>query len=485
MLFSDAFRHLLQFIKKGAQNNSAQIIQGVKDASTRPERLDSEGDKRRDYLEGQHQEHFRAFLRAIYPEGMARREINPVTVNYVKTQAETDADIYRVGEPVRLGGTEAATARLEHLTDEARTATILPDLEVKSNVSRTHFAKIQRNPSTHRLEITRHWPQNVWPVVDPSAPAELACCSAVLLKLAAKTYELWTAHEDDEGPFWTAVQLSEETDRPQIRDILTDKYRGRLPIVAMHTSAPDASPFVQDDGDLLNLANNYMLAWTDVFHLVRHQAHNPIWFSGVDDNVRFSGGPGAVSNLGHDGKMGSLDTKAQIDESLSLINDFSGAVARSRTQSPRAYLTNPQPLNSGVALRVDNQITEEKRPQRIELMRQFEQFDLLPVLDEVDRLQPPPSRNPLASPLPIDWSQVKVIFPPAPTIEDMSQKQNRLVQAIDAALVTRARAAVEAGYYEDEDTAHEAIKDLEPVATEPIPEAPARGPTEGALTESP
>lgn len=475
-LFESLSAALTDKLRSGAASNNGAIIDGIKDASTRPANLDEDGGKRRDYFEGHHREHFRSFLRRIYPEAMQKGEIHDVTVNYVKTQAETDADIYRTGEPLRIANTPAGTDRLKALTIEARTATVLPDAEVKSMVGREHFLRVQRNPSTDRLEITRHWPQNVWPVVDPTAPTELQCCSAVMLQIADKTFELWTSHEDEEGPYWDAVQLSEAEDRPSFKHILTGPYRGRLPILAMYSAPPDGSPFLTDDGDLIDQANNYMLAWTDIFHLVRMQGHSPIYFTSDDDSVSFNGGPGGLNNLGQVGTMGAVQVQARIDESRALLNDFSGAIARSRTQSPRAYVTNPQPLNSGVALRVDNQITEEKRPQRVELMRQFEVFDLLPILDEVDRIQPS-IRNPIPQ-VAIDWRTLRVVFPTAPTIEDASQKQNRLIQAIQAGLMSRERAAVDAGIYEDEKTAAEAIKDLVPMTNvQPTEEPPERGPT--------
>lgn len=475
-LFDSLSQVLTDMIRSKASRNNSAIIEGIKDASTRPANLDKDGGMRRDYFEGHHKEHFKSFLRTIYPEAMLKGEIHPVTVNYVRTQAETDADIYRTGEPLRIASTEAATQRLANLTAQARTATVLPETEVRSIVGREHFMRVQRNPSTERLEITRHWAQNVWPVVDPSAPTELQCCSAVMLQIADDTYELWTAHEDEAGRYWDAVQISEAADRPSFKQILSGPYRGRLPILAMYVSTPDSSPFLTDDGDLIDQANNYMLAWTDVFHLTRKQGHSPIWYSGTDDNASFNGGPGGITNLGDNGQMGALQVNAQIEESRNLLNDFSGAIARSRTQSPRAYVTNPQPLNSGVALRVDNQLTEEKRPQRVELMRQFEVNDLLPILDEVDRLQPAET-NPITQ-VAIDFLTLRVVFPTAPTIEDVSQKQNRLIQAIQAGLMTRERAAVEAGIYEDEDTAAEAIKNLEPMDNvQPTEQPPERGPT--------
>ena len=474
MLFSAVTNKITNLIQSQAAKNNTAIVEEIQAAAERPRCLETDGPMRRAYYEGHHQEHFKTFLRTVYPEAMLKGEIHPVGVNYVRTQAETDADVYRKGEPKRVGATEAETQRLTELTAQARTATELPEMEVRSVVGRAHFARIQRNPSTDRLEITKHWPHSTWFLSDPSAPAALECCSVALLQMGKDLFELWT--KTPAG--WDAQQIG-TGENPFIRPLHAGGiYPGRLPIVAMYATAPTDGPYALDDGGLIDTANDYMLAWTELFHLSRHQAHSPLYISSMDDNVRLNGGPGGVTMLGPDGTMGAVQVEARMDESRRMINDFSGAIARSRSQSPRAYVTDPSPLNSAVALRVDNQLTEEKRPQRVELMKQFELFDLLPVLDEVDRLQPAQNARNRIRAATIDFRKVQILFPKNSTIEDTSQKQNRLAQAVREGMISRARAAVEAGYYEDEETALEAIKDLTPSdELVEIQGAPMRGPT--------
>jgi hypothetical protein len=443
VIFQPITDRILRALRSGAANNAASIVEDVKKAAQRPAEITG---LPRDYFEGRHLSHFAAYLATHYRRAMRKKEILPVAPALVRTWCETEADIYRNGQPHRVGHTEAATNRLAALCKQAETESVLPEAEVRAVAGRQMFLRVGRNPKTDRLEITRHWPDAVWVVADPAAPTSLQHAYAVMLQRGPELYEIWRRVAGG----WQAEQIDHHEDNPTIRPLFEDgaTYAGRLPIVALRTGLLEGSPYLCDNADMIDVANVHCLLWTEATHVARHQAHNPIIYSGNDDDITPEAGPGGITRISGNATMTALQVNPQIDQLRELTNDFGGAIARSRGQSPRANSVNPPPLNSGVALRVDNQIAEEKRPQRVALFRRFERLDLLPVLDEVERLQEPrddANRIPAAD---IDWDRVRVNFPRAPTIEDPAQRNLRLEHAQNAGWVSPARAATEAGYYE-------------------------------------
>lgn len=468
-LRSENSDHWVEQIKSKSADNSKNIIAGVKADALRPHCLKENGAKRREYFNGAYLPHFEEFLAKLYPAAQStkdggRKEIHPYTVNYFKTWAIANADIYRNGEPTRTASTEAGTKRLAALAKQAKLATALPNIEEKMHAAQEMFLRILRNPKTDKIHIKKIWPDRVYPIVDDAAPEHLEFCHAVGIQMSASVFELWVSGEDEKGLYWTATQYDEKGDKPP-KEILKERYRGRLPICAMYMNEPDGSPFLEEEQDKIALADNTMLSWTEIFHTVRMQGHTPVYIASNRDNINPQGGPGGITRIGEEDTMGTVPVNPKIDEHRLLLETWSGAAARAQGQSPRAFMNNPQPLNSGVALRVDNQIAEEKRPQRVTLMNQFEEDDLLPILDEVERLLAPRKKKNKIADAVIDFNEITVTFPRAPNVEDNSQKQLRLEHAADKGWISPERAAVEARYYDDEEAAKEAMKDLEPIST--------------------
>jgi len=444
MLFQEITDRILRALRSGAAGNASSIVEDVKAASRRPREIT---DLPRDYFEGRHLGHFKAFLGTHYKRAMRKNEILPVAPALVRTWCETESDIYRNGQPHRKAQNDAATARIEALCRQAETESALPEAEVRAVAGRQMFLRVGRNPLTDRVEITRHWPDAVWVVANGAAPTSLEHAHAVMIQRGPELYEIWRKVPGG----WSAEQIDHNADNPTIKPVFEADavYAGRLPIVALRTGLLEGSPYLCDNADMIDVANVHMLLWTEATHVARHQAHNPIIYSGNDDDITPEAGPGGITRISGNATMTALQVNPQIDQLRELTNDFGGAIARSRGQSPRANSVNPPPLNSGVALRVDNQIAEEKRPQRVSLFRRFERLELLPVLDEVERLQAPQdptNRIPAAD---IDWDAVRVTFPRAPTIEDPAQRNLRLEHAQTTGWISPARAATEAGYYEN------------------------------------
>jgi len=461
MLFQSIISQIVTLLARGANANAKSLVADIKKAATawRPDDLDVDGPLRRVYFKGQHAAPFMRWVSTVYKEAAANNEIHPVTVNYLRTWAEHDADIYRVGQPQRfIKDNEPATARMKALAKAAKLHLVQPDAEVKSHAAQEMFLKAIRNPITDDLQVSEHWPDHVWIVPNPAAPLVLNEAHFVMIQIRPHLFELWRPIEEDDKRGWIVEHIDEQEESTNpITRVLEKPYFGRLPIVPMYSSLPEASPYLDDGADLITLANNYMLAMTDAFHVTRMQGHSAVWVSS-DEEVKLSAGPGGATWLPEGAQMGALQTEAQIDEHRALMNDYAAAVARSRTQSPRAYTTNPVPLNSGVALRTDNQITEEKRPQRVALMEEHDK-ELMQVLDEVDRLMKPtnPRRARIPGPA-LDVDKMEVVFPRAPTIEDPTQKQIRLGDAADRGWIPPERAAVEAGYYETVSQAEGQVK---------------------------
>lgn len=449
MLFSQFSSTHSQIIKLGAAKNASALINKIKQESSQPGSIDTA--VRRDYYEGDALPHFIKYLHKVHPRAMKMGDIHPVVVNYVKTLAENDADIYRAGQPLRTGEDDQQTQRLSQLAKAAALDVILPDAEVKTYVARQMFLRCIRNPKTGKINITQHWPHDVWVIEDPAAPTELDEAAAVMIRISPEIYELWMAEEINGKRAWIAQQINLDKNNPTMVDFLEAPYYGRLPICSMHAAPLDSSPYLTDEKDFIELANNHMLAWTETFHLVAMQGHSPVYVTTSSDTISIESGPGGVTQLGPEDQMSALQVNPQIDQARELLADFTSAIARSRGQSSRAYSTKSQPLNSGVALRVENKIVEEKRPQRTALMAQFEREYLLPIIDEVERLMD--SQKGVKVQPQVALGEISVTFPQKPSIEDPIQKQNRLQHAQQMKWISKARAAVEAGFYPNEEIA--------------------------------
>ncbi len=467
-------------IRQGASRNGRAIVETLKADSARPSTVT---EKPQAYFQGQHASHYAQFLREAYPR--ANGEILPVAPNYVRTWCETAADIYRTGQPQRKGATDAETERIRWLSRAANLESVLPEAEARAHAGNQIFLRAWRNPKTDKLEVTRHWPHTVWVVADMAAPQHLAQSHALLAKRSDTLYELWRRVANG----WEAEQIDTSTNSPRITPLFDGVYRGRLPWVSMGTSLPENGPYICDNADMITSANHQMLLWSEVVHVARLQGHNPVWYKGAADDIRPEGGVAGITNLGPDGEMGVLAVNPQLSQLLDLVDSYSGAVARSRNQSPRAFMTTPSkmPLNSGVALRVENQLSEETRPQRVALYRRMEVEELLPILDEVERFQAPKSmrRAPTAQ---IDWNTVEVTFPAAPVIEDLSQRSLRMEHAANNGWISPARAAVEAGFYDTLEQAIEAgvSSELERMADtgDELGQAGDRGPSSSIQSET-
>lgn len=454
MLFDNITRLAMTAIGAGAAEFAQQKVESIKTRANqwRPTNIATDGYLRRQYYKGKHKEHFMQWVAKVYPEAAANNEIHPVTVNFLRTWCEHDADVYRAGQPKRTtdsGDNEDAEKRMAALAKAARLDVRLPDTEVKSHAGRQMFVKVMRNPKTDKLDVTRHWPDLTWVAADDAAPVDINESHAVMFKLREGLYEVWEPRIVDDKRGWMMLHARTEGPNAGVEEKLVKPYFGRLPIAVMYTDDPDESIYLDDDSDLVENANNYMLGLTDSFHIARSQAHNPLYTTGAEE-VKANGGPGGITELPQGATMGAVQLDAQIDQVRALMNDYAAVVALSRNQPQRSYTTNPEPLNSALALRADNEIAEQKRPTRVALMAMFDR-DLMRILDEVDRLMPPQkgTRVP-GKPLPDD---IVSVFPRAPTVEDPQQKQVRLEHAQGQGWISKERAATEAGYYPSEELA--------------------------------
>lgn len=482
-LFPSLTDRINRMIRQDARNNGQNIIESIKEDAQRPATID---DRPQAYFEGRHASYFKGYLDEAYPRARRKNEILPVAPNYVRTWCETAADIYRVGEPQRIGATKAETARISFLCKEADTESVLPEAETRAHASQQIFLRVWRNPLTDRLEITRHWPNNVWVIASSAAPQHLQHCKGLLARRSKFVYELWRKVASG----WKAEQIDIGPANPVVTDLFNgETYRGRLPWVSLTTSLPENCPYVVECADLIDNANQQMLLWSEMVHVARLQGHNPVWYRGADDDINPEAGPAGITRVGPDGELNALQVNPQLKSLLDLTDSFSGAIALSLGQSPRSFMTTPAkvPLNSGVALRVENQIREETRPQREALFRRMEREQLLPILDEVDRLMKPkgPRRAPVAE---IDFDAVTVTFPAAPVIEDLSQRSLRMEHASNNGWISPARAAVESGFYDTIEQATSAgvsdqIERKEDLDNN-LGQAGARGPVPGIQSET-
>lgn len=408
-----------------------------------------------------------------------------VTVNITKETAELRAQVYRRPAWRRLledgeylpHDDERTVAWLEllkhgafnHAQQEAeRVAELVGTSFVKVRWSSTEAA-FGRRP---RLDLAVYWPSQLAAIYDERAPGRLWASRVVIVYMdrpgsSSPMREVWVRDSEAIGPdgeplarvgwyFGRYLQDGSEV-------LPMQRYQGsKLPIYRVASSRCDHHLFADYDRDLLNLQDEINVALSDHWYKASFQSHMQAWISG---DVSKKGekrviGPASVLELAPGATMGALPSDYD-NEKLEGVERMLLLHARANRQPVDAWFTKGGNPETGDAKRIRNQHSDEKRQEHADLYAEMEVTDALPIVaDVVDTWA--------GLGLGLSSLQHEVRFPPPPDFEDRTQKQMRLEKDLDRGVISRARYAVEMGYYVDEAsaTAAHAAMSAEAAATD-------------------
>lgn len=411
--------------------------------------------RRRHYYEGKQLPYIRRELEREYPA--THKEMRPVSFGLFKLVCEQDSDVYR-SEPIRkalLNGEadEVATEELGTMLKHVRAQMRLAEAGRRAQGSRAQFVRVWDSDLEDRITLQLFWPSDVWVIPHEGAPTSLEHARALIARVTGPThdkwYEVWT--RADGGP-WTVSRISEKGERQEIVD--GGVWPLRLPWAVLFASPPEGSPYPCDDQDLVRVCDSISLAWTELNHVIKTQAHDLLWHAGMSDSDQVWG-PGYIFRVGTGEQVGSITQNPKIREIMDTIEGQLRTLARTRRQNPDAYSASPGAPQSGISRQIQNIPQEEARQERVAYAREFETGQLLPILAE---LWDASGRGSVALDVPgRSWS---FTTPDQPTYEDPDRKQARALMAYKEGVIDKARFAYEAGWYESQEDAETALAEM-------------------------
>ncbi len=188
---------------------------------------------------------------------------------------------------------------------------------------------------------------------------------------------------------------------------------------------------------------------TNLNFILDMQAHNTLSYEG-DSREDLVGGPGKVISIAPGERLSVLDYNPKIAELGQVNSNLVKTLASTRRQSPDAYSIDKQAPESGIARQISNLPYMKALKERQHFARQME-HDLYPVYAEIHNAYH------TSSPLPIDNASIRFVPNDEPEIQDPQAHLQKVVTGLNENLITKERAAVELGFYQDETEAAETI----------------------------
>ena len=471
----------------------------------KPQSYDEKMQRRRLYYEGKARGHLERALAARYPATYMKMSL--AQVNLLRLIADVDASVYDY-DPHRylvdengsqIADIDPATRRFKDHLDDSDLDTVMIEAERRLMIADTIPLRSTWEPLHRHSVLEPWWPSDVWAIPHARHPSNPGYFVSVIAKVAGpdgvqssternrsgKTvgvassegrdeqrtcYEVWTRewmHDDEEtgapvfGP-WFCETVDTQGHSTQRQGGAKTPYEGkRLPWVFLQNGIPDGCPWIDRNDELLDAIDTVLVTLTNIFFLVDMQAHSEkvLQHDGpLKESVPV--GPNAFIKIPVESKLSTLDYNPRIMESLGVVKDYLKTIAISRLQSEDAYSWERKSPESGVSRRIKNEPQEKLRRKLARMRKRDEERYLLPLLIEQANLFGPRGKQ-----IPETY-RARMDPREPPDFEDPMQKQQRAQEAEARGHISKARAAVEAGWYPSLDAAREARLPTELLAAE-------------------
>ena len=431
--------------------------------------------KRRRYMDGNQLADLKKKLQKDFPRTF--NKMGAVSVNYVKLYADQAAASYK-SPPERFitNGEEEIIEdrRAEQFHSMIRNSNIdriMLDAERIAVVAKTVFLRIGINHASMMagmptLEIQPYWPCDVYVLPHPAAPHDLNLSIALMARISGpdgssgkdKWFEVWTRSIDGQitpggaptsfGP-WHVEHISMTTGESRTAFGSEDAIYPlpTLPWVAMSDGNPMGSPYLDVNRDLTELQDNINSTWTDLLYTCRMQCHSELVYSGNSADGDFTGGPGAILQVGANESITTLSYNPS-DMQLDSVEKLTAQNALVNRISPDAFNAESSNVQSGISRVIQNIPQSEARQERQQIYKLAEEKNLLPLMSEI-------SDEWAGTSIGGDVSYVVKYEEPV-IYEDLQAKQTRAEMAVEAGFISKARAAVESGWYDSVEEARAA-----------------------------
>jgi len=436
-------------------------------ARWKPPGYDESISKRRRYMEGNQLADLKKKLQRDFPRTFDK--MGAVSVNYVKLYADQAAASYKEPpirmitnseeEPIEDGRADNFAGMIRSsnidriMLDAERIAVVAKTAFLRVGVN--HASMIEGSPS---VEIQPYWPCDVFVIPHPAAPHDLNLSIALMARISGpdgasgvdKWFEVWTRSIDGEmtpggapSAFgqWHVEHISLTTGESRTPFGSDDSIYplSRLPWVSISDGNPMGSPYLDVNRDLTELQDNINSTWTDLMYTCRMQCHSELVYSGNSVDGDFTGGPGAILQVGANETISTL-SYSPSDMQLESVDKLTQQNALVNRISPDSFNADSSNVQSGISRVIQNIPQSEARQERQQIYKLMEEKNLLPVMSQI-------SDEWAATSIGDDVSYLVKYHEPA-IYEDLQAKQTRAEMAVAAGYITKARAAVESGWYD-------------------------------------
>ena len=360
-------------------------------ARWKPPGYDESISKRRRYMEGNQLADLKKKLQRDFPRTFDK--MGAVSVNYVKLYADQAAASYKEPpirmitnseeEPIEDGRADNFAGMIRSsnidriMLDAERIAVVAKTAFLRVGVN--HASMIEGSPS---VEIQPYWPCDVFVIPHPAAPHDLNLSIALMARISGpdgasgvdKWFEVWTRSIDGEmtpggapSAFgqWHVEHISLTTGESRTPFGSDDSIYplSRLPWVSISDGNPMGSPYLDVNRDLTELQDNINSTWTDLMYTCRMQCHSELVYSGNSVDGDFTGGPGAILQVGANETISTL-SYSPSDMQLESVDKLTQQNALVNRISPDSFNADSSNVQSGISRVIQNIPQSEARQER-------------------------------------------------------------------------------------------------------------------------
>lgn len=427
-----------------------------------------------------------------------------VNFNWMGLIAGVDASVYDyeperflVGaDKQRLDDDDDSAVAFADLVRTAHLARVMPEVERRAMVAKTVFVRVRWRPDFTdegvplerggRPLVEPYWPNDVYVIPHHTRPEDLSTCVALIARSTGPSspqmsgeagrlielrgtklhdhtwYEVWTrpVQENPDGSIARLGKWSVELANLKGESILPFGVQDseypckRLPWAVYRAGIPTGCIFVDEDRDTALATDALNVNWANIVYVGDMQGHDQLLTAGhTVDKEQIAVGPDVKLALGPNETAQFISPNPKIEALLEVNKGFMRTLAVTRRQSPDAYATERGPPLTGVSRRIANEPQDKARRERAHESTSFEEAQLLPIL-----LDTATYWGEHAFP---DDVRPRMTPKDPPEFEDPEAKQRRSISARDARLIEDARAAVESGWYRNEEEARTALEKIE------------------------
>lgn len=452
---------MVAMLAKGATAEELKILEEVA-PSHKPPLYDAHSRETAIRYKGNARQLFIDVLRKRFPVTFEAIPASPL--NLTRFVASQDAGVYelepeRILEDVATGeeiDSEDSRVELwEKWVEMADLATVMPEAERRALIPLPcllYCGTVKKADEwgvhpritlyyPHDCIVINHWTQRTDDTLDFAVVVAVKQAAPDGRQGSGDWWWIWSrevteneAGEPSFGP-WHYVLASTRGDHTA----LPTRYDGeRLPFVLVQVGEPEGYVWVDEERDLKHTLDEINVTAANEQFCDYMQGHSQPWTTSQSEADDLTIGADRMLKLMPGAQAGVLDYNPKLEDMREGRKLRMRELAAVRRNSPDAYDVEKAAPESGVARRIGNRAHEAKLNEVRHVFRSIENTRLLPIL--LDLLNSFSKKSIVGC--------VPRMKPRTPSdVEDPSQRQDRLLRALDAGGITPARAYAEAGYY--------------------------------------